>query len=225
MVVDLGYGRHPVTTVELADRLGREVAGVHVVGVELERLRVEAAQPHARPGLRFARGGFNLPLTADEVPPTIVRAMNVLRQYDEAAAAEAWSLLRSQLGEDGLLVEGTCDELGRRSCWVSVDAAGPRTLTLAARVTDLDLPSELAERLPKALIHHHVPGQPVHAFFQDWDRAWLAAAGAPSPRHRWVAAAGALVESGWRVGRNPARWRVGELTVAWTSIAPPSPKS
>ncbi len=219
VVVDLGYGRHPVTTVELADRLAEAVAGVRVVGVEIDRARVEAAAAYARPGLRFARGGFNLPLADDERPPTVVRAMNVLRQYDEAAALDAWTVLQAQLGEDGLLVEGTCDELGRRSCWVSVDAAGPRTLTLSARVDDLGAPSELAERLPKALIHHHVPGQPVHDFFRDWDHAW-ASAPSPTPRQRWVAAASSLADSGWRIGRNPRRWALGELTVAWTAVAP-----
>jgi len=224
VVVDLGYGRHPVTTVELADRLARSGVTAVVVGVEIDRQRVTDAQPHVRPGLRFARGGFNLPLAEDERPPAVVRAMNVLRQYDEAAALEAWDVLRAQLGVDGLLVEGTCDELGRRACWVSVDAAGPRTLTIAARVEDLERPSDLAERLPKALVHHHVPGEPVHTFFRAWDEAWLAASGAPSPRQRWVAAAGALAEQGWRVGRNPARWRECELTVGWTAVAP-HPKS
>ena len=220
VVVDLGYGRHPVTTVELADRLAAALPGVRVVGVEIDRARVDAAAAHSRPGLRFARGGFNLPLADDERPPAVVRAMNVLRQYDEAAALDAWEVLRAQLGQHGLLVEGTCDELGRRACWVSVDAAGPRTLTLAARAEDLVAPSELAERLPKALIHHHVPGEPVHDFFRDWDIAWLAASGAPSPRQRWVTAAASLADRGWRIGRNPARWRECELTVAWSSVSP-----
>ena len=95
-----------------------------------------------------------------------MRALNVLRQYDEAAAAAAWTELCGRLAPGGLLVEGTCDELGRRACWVALDASGPLTITLAARVADLDRPSDLAERLPKALIHHNVPGQPVHALLQ-----------------------------------------------------------
>ena len=221
VVVDLGYGRHPVTTLELADRLRAEIPDVHVVGVEIDRDRVTAAQRHGRPGLRFARGGFNLPLADDERPPALVRAMNVLRQYDEPAAADAWTVLRGQLGTDGLLVEGTCDELGRRACWVSVDARGPRTLTFAAKVDDLETPSALAERLPKALIHRHVPGEPVHAFLAAWDRAWVSAASALTARERWVAAAGLVAAGPWRVGRNPARWRLGELTVAWADVAPP----
>src|SRR5687768_18450689 len=51
LVVDLGYGRHPVPTVELADRLAGLGTTGEVLGVEIGRARVEAALPHARPGL------------------------------------------------------------------------------------------------------------------------------------------------------------------------------
>jgi len=185
--------------------------------VEIVRERVEAALPYARERLSFVRGGFNLPL--DGRRPVVVRAMNVLRQYDETAAGEAWALLREQLDDDGVLVEGTCDEVGRRAVWVAVDRDGPRTVTFAARVDDLDRPGTLAERLPKALIHHNVPGERVHAFLVAWDRAWLRAGDVPA-RQRWADAAAALLDGGWRVARNPARWRLGELTVAWRDVAP-----
>lgn len=216
LVVDVGYGRHPVTTLELADRLAAERPDVEVVGVEIDQARVAAAAGHARPGVRFCRGGFNLPL--DGRRPVVVRAMNVLRQYPVDEAATAWLTLCAQLAPDGVLVEGTCDELGRRATWVALDPDGPRTLTFAARVDGLDRPSELAERLPKTLIHRNVDGERVHDFLRAWDRAWSRAPG--DPRQRWTAAAGALADSGWRVGRNPARWRLGELTVAWADVAP-----
>jgi hypothetical protein len=219
LVVDLGYGRHPVTTLELAARLAEVRADVDVVGVEIVRERVEAAQPYARERLAFVRGGFDLPLGARR--PVVVRAMNVLRQYDPEPAAAAWDLLRSRLDDDGVLVEGTCDEVGRRAAWVALDRDGPRTLTFAARVADLDRPSDLAERLPKALIHRNVPGEPVHAFLTAWDLAWQRAGGA-TPRERWANAAALLAAGGHRVARNPARWRLGELTVAWREVAPPS---
>ena len=63
--------------------------------------------------------------------PVLVRALNVLRQYTEPEAWKAWDELCSRLAPDGLLVEGTCDEIGRRCCWVTLDRGGPRTLTLA----------------------------------------------------------------------------------------------
>ncbi len=214
LVVDLGYGASPVTTVELSDRLRAVRADVRVVGLELDPQRVETAQPAAREGLAFRRGGFELA----GLRPLVVRALNVLRQYDEGPAAHAWEVLRGGLAPGGLLVEGTCDELGRRAAWVALDAQGPRTLTLAAHLPTLDRPSALAERLPKALIHHNVPGQPVHALLGELDEAWdRTVAWAPfGPRQRWTAACEALA---WPQ-TGPVRHRLGELTVAWATVAP-----
>jgi hypothetical protein len=155
----------------------------------------------------------------------LVRALNVLRQYDEAAAAAAWAEMCGRLAPGGLLVEGTCDELGRRACWVALDASGPLTITFAARVSDIDRPSDLAERLPKALIHRNVPGEPVHAFLAAFDRAW--ATGAPyaafGPRQRWMAAVERLAEDGRPVVGGRSRWRLGEVTLRWEAVAAPSP--
>jgi hypothetical protein len=61
-------------------------------------------------------------------------------------------------------VDGTCDEVGRRAAWVALDDAGPSSLTLSVRLAGLERPSDVAERLPKALIHRNVPGERVHAF-------------------------------------------------------------
>jgi hypothetical protein len=132
----------------------------------------------------------------------------------------SWSLVCSRLADGGRFVEGTCDELGRLATWVTLDATGPQTLTLAARLGSLDRPSDLAERLPKALIHRNVPGQPVHALLCALDRAWDVAApyAAFGPRQRWVAAVGGLRQQGIEVRHGPTRWRLGELTVAWSSV-------
>jgi hypothetical protein len=145
----------------------------------------------------------------------------VLRQYEEATAAEAWHTLRAGLAPDGLLIDGTCDELGRVGGWVAVGPEGPRTLTFGVDVASLDHPLTLAERLPKALIHHNVPGQPVHALLTALGAAWDAAAPlAPfGPRQRWIASAGRLAADGWPVEGDRRRWRLGELTVAWAAVA------
>ena len=60
--------------------------------------------------------------------------MNVLRQYGEPEVDGIWQALTKRLAPGGLLVEGTCDELGRLATWVTLDADGPQTLTLAARL-------------------------------------------------------------------------------------------
>ena len=213
LVVDLGYGASPVTTVELLARVRAVRADVRVVGLEIDPERVAAAQDAQAEGLAFRRGGFELA----GLHPLVVRALNVLRQYDEQPALEAWTTLREGLAPGGLLVEGTCDEVGRRAAWVALDAAGPRTLTLAAHLPSLGRPGELAERLPKALIHHNVPGRTVHALLAALDVSWdRAAAYAPfGPRQRWVATCQAL---DWPQA-GPVRHRLGELTVPWSSVA------
>jgi trehalose 6-phosphate synthase len=40
------------------------------------------------------------------------------------------------------------------------------------RLADLSRPSDIAERLPKVLIHRNVPGEPVHAYLAALDDAW-----------------------------------------------------
>ena len=101
------------------------------------------------------------------------------------------------------------------AAWVTLTAEGPQTLTLAAHLQSLDRPGDLAERLPKALIHHHVPGQPIHALFRALDRAWdNSAPYTPfGNRQRWRAMCDAL--DCQQVGR-----REGEVTVPWTTVAP-----
>jgi SAM-dependent methyltransferase len=214
LVVDLGYGASAVTSVELRGRLARVRPDVRVTGVEIDPARVAAARPNADPpALDFVRGGFELA----GLRPVLVRAMNVLRQYEEAAAERAWQTILGALGPGGVLVEGTCDELGRLGCWVLLDATGPLSLTLAARLSTLDTPATLAERLPKALIHHNVPGEPVHELIQALDAGWRDAAplAAFGPRQRWIAAVGRLREQGVPVLDNARRWRLGEVTVAY----------
>ena len=220
VVVDLGYGASPVTAVELHGRLSAVRGDVEVVGVEIDPVRVALGQALARDGLTFRLGGFEVPL--DGRRATVVRAFNVLRQYDEAQVGAAWDTVRERLTDDGLLVDGTCDELGRRSAWVAVDRSGPVSLTLSWRLRGMAAPSDIAERLPKALIHRNVPGEPVHAWLGALDRAWTHSAHQASfgARQRFLATAGALRAEGWPLLDGPSRWRLGELTVAWDAVRP-----
>jgi hypothetical protein len=219
LVVDLGYGASAVTTLELVERLSPEVDRLEVVGLEIDPARVASVAADCDPPrVDFRLGGFELA----GLQPVLVRAFNVLRQYDEASAAEAWKTMRTALGPGGLIVEGTCDEWGRRSAWVALDADGPLTLTFSARVADIGTPSDLAERLPKALIHHNVPGQPIHEFLRAFDGTWAAAAGLSTfgPRQRWVAAVEGLADQGWPLVGSTRRWRHGEVSVRWSAVAP-----
>ncbi|MGI8666255.1 MAG: class I SAM-dependent methyltransferase [Jatrophihabitans sp.] len=217
LVIDLGYGATPITAVELLCRLRAIRPDVEVLGLELDAARVLAAQPASGHGLRFARGGFEL---AGQ-HPRLVRVANVLRQYPESAVAGAWQVMRRQLAPGGAIVEGTCDELGRRASWVLLDAAGPISLTLSCRPTELGRPSDIAPRLVKALIHRNVAGEPIHALLRAMDLAWdqHASLAAFGNRQRWQAMC-AQLRGSWPVLGAPSRHRLGELTVAWSAVAP-----
>jgi len=209
LVVDLGYGATPVTAVELRGRLAAAVRpDIAVVGLEIDPVRVSDAQPWADPPLlEFRRGGFELA----GLRPQVVRAFNVLRQYHQDEVPAAWATMTAT---GALLVEGTCDELGRIATWAVVGADGPQTLTLSARLSDLDHPATFAERLPKALIHHNVPGFLIHDLLRTLGAAWDASATPFGPRQRWRATVEKFREQ-WPVLPGPARWRRGELTVPW----------
>lgn len=218
VVVDLGYGSLPVTTLELAGRLRRVAPDVAVVGLEIDPQRVAAARALGG-GVEFRLGGFELA----GLTPVLVRAFNVLRQYPEEAVADAWAAMRERLAPSGVIVDGTCDELGRRSCWVLLDRGGPVSLTLACDPRHIDRPSDLAERLPKALIHHNVPGRRIHDLLTAADRAWDAAAGQSvfGPRARWRAMLARLGEAGVEVEVPRRAPRDAVLTVPWRIVAPP----
>lgn len=213
-VVDLGYGARPSTTLELAARLRAVHPGLAVTGLEIDPSRVVDAVD----GVEFALGGFELA----GLRPVLVRAANVLRQYAEDEVGPAWAMVCSRLAPGGLFLEGTCDELGRRCAWVLLDAAGPRTLTLAWDPFDVSRPSEVAPRLPKALIHRNVPGERVHALLAAADRAWDVAAPQAvfGPRVRWRAARALLAAEGVPVLDAPRRVRDNVLTVPWAHVAP-----
>jgi hypothetical protein len=186
-----------------------------VVGLEIDPTRVAAAKPAERPGLTFAIGGFELAGHR----PHLVRAANVLRQYDESAVEGAWRLMREGLAPGGLVVDATCDEPGRLGAWVTLAADGPVSLTLAC---DLRRdPGDVAARLPKALIHHNVPGERIHHLLTQLDQQWqrLRPLGVFSARQRFAAAVAAVAPS-WPLLDGPARWRRGEVTVAWHAVTP-----
>jgi len=234
LVVDLGYGANGVTTLELEARLRGVRGDVEVLGLEIDPERVARATaqleatrhgetafaPDAR--VSFARGGFEVPVPGDR-RPAVIRAFNVLRQYDEADVRGAWDRMTARLAPDGVLVEGTCDEIGRVCSWIDVAASGdPLRFTIALRLADLERPGIVAERLPKALIHRNVPGERIHALLTALDREWeRAAALAPfGPTQRWMAAVAALRASGVPVRGGRSRWRLGELTVPLDVVRP-----
>ena len=223
IVVDLGFGASPITAVELLARLAKVNPNTHVVGIEIDRERVDRGLAVAHENLHFTHGGFEVPLPAQlGSQATIIRAFNVLRQYDESEVAAAWAQMQSRLSDTGILVEGTCDEIGRLASWVTLDKNEPISFTISLRLSGLDLPSKVAERLPKVLIHHNIEGEKIYSFLKALDLAWQSNAGmaAFSAAQRWVSTCKQLVAEGWPLIGDRKRWRLGELTIAWSAVSP-----
>ena len=111
LFVDLGYGFDPRTTLESAARFRKLNPDLRILGVEIDKERVEAALPHADEKTFFRLGGFNLPMQSGERVRSI-RAFNVLRQYEEKDFTPAYGLLAEHVLPGGLMIEGTSTPFG-----------------------------------------------------------------------------------------------------------------
>ena len=222
LVVDLGFGANPRTTIELLERLQKINPSVSVLGVEIDAERVAKAKPFETKNLKFQLGGFEIPQPESfNQPIALIRAMNVLRQYEESEVNRSWKLLQQRISPNGLIIEGTCDEIGRLASWLTLDSEQVQYLTLSYRLAGLDSPAKVAERLPKALIHKNVSGYAIHEFLQQLEKAWHANSGLSvfSPAQRFISSCQNLIDQGWPVVNEPKRWRLGELTIAWSAVA------
>jgi hypothetical protein len=222
LYVDLGYGFFPITSVETLHRLRRLNPALRVLGVEIDPQRVAAAQPFAEPGLEFRLGGFNLPLWPGE-GVSVIRAFNVLRQYDESAVEAALEALAQPLTPAGLILEGTSDPLGRLLTFnlfqLQPGGLARTALVLAPSLSLGFQPRGFQAVLPKNFIHHAERGGPIDRFFAAWNAAWQHARGlSTEPRKVFAQAALHLSDHyGYSLDRRPALLRRGFLILgpAW----------
>ncbi len=176
LFVDLGYGAEATTTLESAARFHRINPFLPVLGVEIDSERVAAAQPFADALTSFRLGGFNLPLKPGETV-RLIRAFNVLRQYEEADFAPSYERLAMYVLPGGLMIEGTSDPFGR--IWVANIArkqlAGPgwdfEALVFSTNFRLGFDPAQFQAVLPKNYIHHVVPGEQIYEFFEAWKQS------------------------------------------------------
>ncbi len=205
LFVDLGYGFDARTTLESASRFRQLNPDLRILGVEIDKERVEAALPFADEQTFFRLGGFNLPLKEGE-HVRLIRAFNVLRQYDEKDFAPAYERLAEYVLPGGLMIEGTSNPFG--SIWCANLArkveTGDWRMEALVFSTNFRLGFDVEEFqtiLPKNLIHRVMPGEPVFEFFEAWKAA---AAGTSAMKtygaRRWFsAAAERLAERGYPV--------------------------
>lgn len=205
LFVDLGYGFDARTTLESAARFRRLNPGLRILGVEIDKERVEAALPFADERTFFRLGGFNLPLQAGE-QVRLIRAFNVLRQYDEKDFAPAYERLAQYVLPGGLMIEGTSTPYGQ--IWSANLArrleSGQWAMEALLFSTNFHLGFEVEEFqtvLPKNLIHRVVPGQPIYDFFEAWKAAAreTAALKTYGARQWFMAAADALARRSYRI--------------------------
>lgn len=230
LYVDLGYGSEPTTALQSVARLRRLNVDLVALGVEIKPERVERATPFADSRTFFRLGGFNLPLGRwpDGQPENVrlVRAFNVLRQYDGQDVVPAYNQIMDRVLPGGLLIDGTSDPFGR--VWTAnlirkapqEEAPG---YSLEALVLGANLgvgfdPDTFQTRLPKSFIHRMVEGDPVFQFIEDFKasardtrsseiwgpRAWFTATGgALTGRGYDIAHPDRWLRQGWLVWRNP----------------------
>jgi hypothetical protein len=208
MFVDLGYGFDARTTLESAARFRRVNPNLKILGVEIDKERVEAALPFADDKTFFRLGGFNLPLKDGE-HVRLIRAFNVLRQYEEKDFAPAYEMLTPCVLPDGLMIEGTStpygqiwaanlvrkEERGKKGAWNMEALVFSTNFRLGFDV------EEFQTILPKNLIHHVVPGKSIYGFFEDWKRSAKATAAMKAYGYKqwFVASAEALAQKGYKI--------------------------
>jgi hypothetical protein len=206
LFVDLGYGAEAATTLESAERFRRLNPELRVLGVEIDPERVAAAAPFADARTCFRLGGFNLPLEGGE-RVRLIRAFNVLRQYEEVEVRPAWAQMAHGVLPGGLLIEGTSSPTG--AVWAAnllrrVEAESAWEQKALVFCTNFRLgfdPLDFQAVLPKNYIHHVTPGESIHTFFE----AWKSAIAEASPVKTWglrqwfAAAAEGLARRGYRI--------------------------
>ncbi len=113
--VELGFGASCVTARQWFERVQACMPGVWGAGVEVDEERVaRARQGPLMSRVVWCQGGFDFepPVPGHDV--VMIRAFNVLRQYDAAKAPGAHEVMASRLVEGGVLIEGSCDRDGAK---------------------------------------------------------------------------------------------------------------
>lgn len=196
LVVDVGYGAQAWTAIEMWERWLTFNPHLRLLGVEIDPERVAAARPYTLPGiLDFQLGGFNLADVLGGEKATIMRAYNVLRQYEEQAVADALYKMSQGLVVGGLLIDGTSTPSGNIVAFdvyekIADGTLAHRELVFGTNFRQWVTPIHFQTILPKRLIHRMQDDSPT-AFFEAWQQALRLAKGMgqTGQRQQWQIAA------------------------------------
>ena len=187
VVVDVGLGAMPWTTLELASTLHAAVdPDLQVVGLDVQPdvvqracdLARDLARSGASPGARFEVADLALP----GLVARVVRVLNVLRDYAPADIPAAHARLGAMLIHGGVLLEGSCgpegevgvvhsmrrhgDQLVREALWLWTDGSRGSA------------PILFRDRLPRDLRRSVVPDHPLGRLMHEWMAAHARVPGA-----------------------------------------------
>jgi hypothetical protein len=213
LFVDLGYGFDPRTTLESAARFRRVNPDLQILGVEIDKERVEAAVPFADEKTFFRLGGFNLPLK---------EGFNVLRQYEEKDFAPTYERLAQYVLPGGLIIEGTSDPFGSIWCANVVRKRETGDWRFEALVFSTNFRmgfdiSDFQTVLPKNYIHHVVPGEPIYDFFEAWQQSAAETSGMKAyGLGQWFTqSAEALAQKGYKINLQKKFFTIDLAVLAW----------
>jgi hypothetical protein len=190
LVVDVGFGAEAWTTLEMRQRWLHLNASLRVLGIEIAPERVEAALPYAAPpAIDFKLGGFNVLDATGGERVRVIRAYNVLRQYQESEVGAALETMAQALEVGGVLIEGTSNPSGRIVVFdvyqQTTTALEHRALVFGTNFQDRVEPTDFQAILPKRLIHRMLEPGPDD-FFAAWQEAYRLARGrGHNGRQQW----------------------------------------
>lgn len=217
--VELGFGASSVTARSWFARVLELTPHASCVGVEVDAERVERARREgAMQGVTWQQGGFDFALRTGAGGVDLVRALNVLRQYDARDAPAAHALMGRHLTEGGVLVEGSCDGGGRHGV-VHVQRRVADELRREALMCVVDPEAHFAPRmlrdwLPQDLRRGVGPEHEVFTGFLDVWMQCFEQARATSRQERFAQSVALLGERvagieapAWMVDRGTLLWR------------------
>jgi len=129
-----------------------------------------------------------------------------LRQYEEKDFAPAYERLAQYVLPGGLMIEGTSTPFGSIWCanvvrMLESGSWGMEALVFSTNFrTGFDIEG-FQTILPKNLIHHMVPGEPIYEFFDAWkgSAAQSSAMKIYGPKQWFVGAAELLAQKGYKI--------------------------
>lgn len=199
VLLDVGYGQAPVTTLEWARSARALNPALKVIGLE--------RRPGTHDELELREGDFST--CASFGPAAIIRAMNVLRGYREAEVPSIHAALGAALVEGGLVVEGSTDTEGHVTvAWLlrkRGEALHKEALLFHTDFSRGFSPWLFRDWLPRELRRRAQPGTAIHALLTRWDER-AKRVGEKEPRRRFAASVGGGLEAtAWELEHGYAR--------------------